>query len=121
MTSNARTLRNTATAEERLLWTYLRHIRPRFTRQIPIGAYIVDFACRTAKVAVELDGSQHLDAMAYDAERTIFLESLGWQILRFWNSDVRDDAEGIVTVIASTVDARLGRAHPRPHPIREGC
>jgi very-short-patch-repair endonuclease len=112
MISKARALRNTATAEERLLWAYLRHIRPRFTRQLPVGGYIVDFACRTIKVAVELDGSQHLDATDYDARRTIVLEGLGWQVMRFWNSEVRDNAEGIATVIASAVGVRLGRTHP---------
>jgi very-short-patch-repair endonuclease len=105
-------LRNLATPEERLLWTYLRHVRPRFTRQLPVGGYIVDFACRTAKLAVELDGSQHLDAADYDSRRTIVLEGLDWQVLRFWNSEVRDNAEGIAAVIAAAVDARLGRTHP---------
>ena len=88
MTANARVLRHEATPEERALWLRLRHVRPRFTRQSPVGPFIFDFACRTLKLAVELDGSQHLDAAAYDAKRTGFLESLGWQVLRFPNSDV---------------------------------
>lgn len=120
MTSKARALRTGATAEERLLWTRLRHVRPRFTRQLPIGGYIVDFACRTARIAVELDGSQHLDSIAYDAQRTAFLESLGWRVLRFWNSDVRANPDGVAEAIVAAVDLRLGRTHPRPLPFREG-
>ena len=112
MTSKARALRNMATVEERLLWSLLRHVRPRFTRQLPIGGYIVDFACRTAKVVVKLDGSQHIDAVNYDTQRTIFLEGLGWLVLRFWNSDVRDNAEGVAASIASSIGARLKRTHP---------
>ncbi|MDH7641109.1 endonuclease domain-containing protein [Sphingomonas oryzagri] len=120
MKSKARTLRTDATPEERLLWARLRDIHPRFTRQLPIGAYIVDFACRTAKVAVELDGSQHLAAKTYDKERTDFLESLGWQVLRFWNNDVRDNVDGVAETIVSAVSDRLGRTHPQPLPFREG-
>ena len=120
MTSKARTLRTDATAEERLLWARLRHIRPRFTRQLPLGGYIVDFACRTARIAVELDGSQHLDSIAYDAQRTAFLEKLGWRVLRFWNSDVHADPDGVAEAIVAAVDLRLGRTHPQPLPFREG-
>ncbi|MGN6124507.1 MAG: endonuclease domain-containing protein [Sphingomonas oligoaromativorans] len=120
MTSKARALRTDATAEERLLWARLRHIRPRFTRQLPLGGYIVDFACRTARIAVELDGSQHLNSIAYDAQRTAFLESLGWRVLRFWNSDVRANPDGVAEAIALAVDLRLERTHPRPLPFREG-
>ncbi|NIJ31819.1 endonuclease domain-containing protein [Sphingomonas oligoaromativorans] len=120
MTSKARALRRSATEEERLLWKRLRHAHPRFTRQLPVGGYIVDFACRAARIVVELDGSQHLDAVAYDVARTTFLESLGWQVLRFWNSDIRAHPDGVADAILSTVEARLGRTHPRPLPFREG-
>jgi very-short-patch-repair endonuclease len=53
----------------------LRHLCPRLTRQLPIGD-IIDFARRTIKLAIEIDGSQHLDAEAYDARRTAFSKSL---------------------------------------------
>ena len=113
-------MRNAATAEERLLWARLREVRPRFTRQLPLGGYIIDFACRTARIAVELDGSQHLDTADYDARRTAVLESLGWAVLRFWNSDVRDNPDGVAEAIMSAVALRLGRTHPQPLPFREG-
>lgn len=70
MIVNARKLQR----EERALWERLRHIRPRFTRQLRVGSYVLHFACRTLKIAVALDGGQHLDAVAYDGKRTEFLE-----------------------------------------------
>jgi len=120
MTANARLLRNTATSEERALWSRLRHLRPRFTRQLPMGSYIIDFACRSIKLAVELDGSQHLDAVAYDDTRTLFLESLGWRVLRYWNSDVRDNADGVAEAIMAAVADAVGPTHPQPLPFRAG-
>ena len=69
LTANARTLRNGQTDAERLLWRYLSRYRPRFTRQLVVAPYILDIACRTARLAVEFDGSQHLDALADDERR----------------------------------------------------
>jgi len=65
----------------------------------------VDFACRTIKIAVEIDCSQHIDAQSYDARRTAFLEGLGWRAMRFWNSDVRENADGVAEAIAAVVAA----------------
>jgi len=75
LTQNARGLRNNSTKAERLLWVRLRQYRPRFTRQFVIEPYIVDLACREAKLAVEVDGGQHAEATVdYDLKRTAFLE-----------------------------------------------
>jgi very-short-patch-repair endonuclease len=120
LTSSARSLRNHATAEERQLWTRLRHARPRFTRQLPVGRYILDFACRTLRLAVEIDGSQHLDANKYDEERTLWLEGLGWQVLRFWNSELRENPDGVAEGILAAATLRPRRTHPQPLPFREG-
>ena len=120
MTDRARALRRDATEAERLLWRALSGYRPRFTRQLVIGRYIADFACRKAKLIIELDGSQHLDALAYDAERSEWLASQGWKVLRFWNGDVVDNIEGVVTVIVAQVAECLGDTHPQPLPYREG-
>ena len=120
LTFNARSLRNHATAEERLLWMRLRHAQARFTRQLPVGRYILDFACRSARLAVEIDGSQHLDAARHDDMRTRFLESLGWQVLRFWNSEVRENPDGVAETIMAAATLRPGRTHPQPLPFREG-
>jgi len=90
----------------------LRFVRPRFTRQLPIGPYIVDFACRTLKLAVELDGCQHLGAVDYDARRTAFLEGLGWRMLRFWNDELRDNPDGVTEAIMAEVVRLIGPTHP---------
>ena len=95
MTARARALRNNATPEERAIWNRLASFRPRFTRQLTISdLYVADLACREARLAIELDGSQHVDS-AYDEARTGHLASLGWQVIRFWNSDVRANPDGV--------------------------
>ena len=96
--SNARSLRKSMTKEERHLWyDFLRYCRPRFRRQEIIANYILDFFCHEAKVAIELDGSQHCEpsAMAYDNRRSAHLQSLGITVLRFSNFDVNKNFQGV--------------------------
>jgi very-short-patch-repair endonuclease len=120
MTANARSLRRNATDAERALWRVLSPYRPRFTRQHVIGGYIVDLACREVRLAIELDGSQHIGSVA-DEERTRDLEALGWRVMRFWNSDVLANCDGVAEAILAEVSACLGETHPRPLPVsREG-
>ncbi|MCD7099591.1 endonuclease domain-containing protein [Stenotrophomonas sp. MMGLT7] len=93
----ARRLRNAPTDAERHLWYRLRRRElagHRFRRQVPVGGYIVDFACPSARLALELDGGQHLQQRDYDMQRTRHLQALGWRVLRYWNDDVllRTDA-----------------------------
>jgi very-short-patch-repair endonuclease len=59
-----------------------------FRRQVPVGAYIVDFVCVKAQLIVEVDGGQHLRATKYDEQRTAWLNSRGYRVLRFWDNDV---------------------------------
>ncbi|VTU13899.1 hypothetical protein SRS16CHR_00821 [Variovorax sp. SRS16] len=87
----ARSLRETPTDAETLLWYHLRDRRLagcKFRRQRPIGRYFADFACLEAKLVVELDGGQHADVAAYDEARTRFMEGEGLRVLRFWNNEV---------------------------------
>jgi very-short-patch-repair endonuclease len=119
-TQRARTLRNNATAAERSVWALLSSYRPRFTRQLPIGPYIVDLACRRARLIVELDGSQHLDSAA-DEGRTAFLEGQGWTVIRFWNNEVAENLAGVAEAILLKAAECLGGTHPLPLPkSREG-
>ena len=95
-------LRNEPTSAEARLWAYLRLRRIngfRFRRQHAIGRYVVDFCSPEARLILELDGSQHLQQTARDAERTDYLESQGYRVLRFWNSDVMQDIEAVAQVI----------------------
>jgi very-short-patch-repair endonuclease len=94
------------TDAERMLWRSLRGKQIndlRFRRQHPIGKYIADFACIEAKIIIELDGGQHQEQQAYDAKRTTFLETQGWQVLRFWNNDVLINLDGVLMSISASL------------------
>jgi very-short-patch-repair endonuclease len=98
----ARHLRRESTDAERHLWRHLRHknlAAYKFRRQYPIAEYIVDFARVSAMLVVELDGSQHLDAIEYDAIRTRIIESYGYRVLRFWNHDVFLKTDAVLEAI----------------------
>ena len=89
----ARTLRKDDTEAERRLWEAIRDRRLggfKFVRQISVGPYIADFACRDCKLIVEVDGATHgTDAeVNYDERRSAYLREQGYHILRFWNDDV---------------------------------
>ena len=115
----ARGLRQRQTDAERRLWARLRDRRllgAKFTRQMPIGPYIVDFCCREAKLIVELDGGQHSARAAYDAGRTAFLQALGYRVLRFWDNEALSNTDGMLQRIAEAL--RTARPSPRPSPQR---
>ena len=100
LTPVARKLRRTSTDAENRLWYYLRGSRldgAKFIRQFPIGPHIADFACRDARLAIELDGSQHNETV--DAPRTQVIEAFGYRIIRFWNNDVLSNTEGVIESI----------------------
>jgi very-short-patch-repair endonuclease len=118
LTAHARQLRREATPQERTMWRILSRYRPKFTRQLTVPPYILDLACREAKLSVEIDGSQHIDSDA-DAVRTSFLESEGWKVIRFWNSDVNGNPDGVAEAILQKLAECLGDTHPQPLPTRE--
>jgi very-short-patch-repair endonuclease len=119
LTDRARELRNNPTPQEFKIWQLLSRYRPKFTRQLSIHPYAADLACRQAKLVVELDGSQHV-ASEYDMERTRVLESRGWTVIRFWNSEVDENADGVAAAILDKAAECLGGTHPQPLPSREG-
>ena len=110
-TQRARALRNAPTKHERKLWGILSRVRPRFTRQLPIGPYFADFACRQARLIVELDGGQHAESER-DHRRDRFLEEEGWAVLRIWNDELNENAEGVFQAIMSRAAECLGGTHP---------
>ena len=88
---NAKKLRKSMTKEERHLWyDFLQPLKTTVHRQKPIGNYIVDFYIASAKLVIELDGSQHYDSehRQKDVTRDIYLNSLGITVLRYSNADV---------------------------------
>jgi len=99
-------LRREPTPAKRKLWAYLRRNKLNgvsFRRQHAIGNYIVDFFSIKAKLIIELDGNQHLEQEEYDLERTNYLKSQGFKVIRFWNSDVMKDIQGVLRVIDVTL------------------
>jgi very-short-patch-repair endonuclease len=99
----SRNLRKNATKQENRLWYgFLRTQSPRWTRQRVIGSYIVDFYCHKRKLIIELDGSQHYQEknMEYDNRRTLYLNSLGIEVMRFTNLDVDNNFEGVCAAVA---------------------
>jgi very-short-patch-repair endonuclease len=95
-------LRQNQTEAEAKLWSRLRAHRMagvQFRRQHAIGNYIVDFCSPRRKIIIELDGSQHLDNTEYDLERTKYLQSLGYRVLRFWNNDVLNNTDSVLHAI----------------------
>ena len=88
---NARNLRREMTPQERKLWyLFLQKYPVKIYKQRIIGPYIVDFYCASAKLVIEIDGSQHYDeeGMRYDEKRTAYLRGLGLQIMRYSNADI---------------------------------
>ena len=106
-TQRARNLRRDSTEAERALWSRVRDRRLggyRFRRQVPIGLYIVDFLCSSAKLVVEIDGGQHQEQIAADCQRTRWLESKGYRVLRVWNNDVLGNMAGVLTAVLAELN-----------------
>ena len=106
-TPRARQLRESSTQTERALWAKLRSRQlkdAKFRRQVPVGPYIVDFICFDARLIVELDGGQHTVSIEADAERSDWLDSQGFRVIRFWNNDVLGNLEGVLTTIGIALD-----------------
>jgi very-short-patch-repair endonuclease len=114
--ARARQLRTVDTGAEKLMWRWLRARRLtgyKFRRQHPLGTYYLDFFCEEAGLNVELDGSQHgfPDQRQHDLERERFLQSRGIKTLRFWNTQLRHQAQAVRDTIFNELQARA------PHPL----
>lgn len=94
-------LRKESTPAERKLWAVIRNdqLGVNFRRQHAIGNYIPDFVCIEKKLILELDGSQHLEQVEHDNQRTKYFESLGYRVIRFWNNAIMKDMNGVITSI----------------------
>jgi very-short-patch-repair endonuclease len=112
LTAIARALRTASTDAERRLWYHLRGRRLeglKFRRQLAIGPYVADFACIERGLVIELDGGQHADRVAADAERTRFLNGQGFRVVRFWNDEVLRETDAVLEAI-------VGALRQRPSP-----
>ena len=114
----ARRLRHDATDAEQKLWRHLKRFslpQSHFRRQATIGPYFADFACHEARLVIEIDGGQHNDMthLAADAVRTAYLNAQGYSVLRFWNNDVLENIDGVLSAIDEVLKAT---APPTPDP-----
>ncbi len=102
----ARELRHNLTEAEAALWQALRMHRLEdihFRRQQAVGPYVVDFCAPRIKLIIEVDGGQHKDQLEYDTERTDFLRSKGYMVLRFWNDEVLNHIDKVLHEIARAI------------------
>jgi adenine-specific DNA-methyltransferase len=114
-----RELRAEMTDAEIHLWMRLRRNQMGghyFRRQVPIGPYIVDFVSVKARLIVEVDGSQHFDAVKRDEQRTARLQARGYRLLRFWNNDVLQRTDSVL----QTIRTSLLEAPTLPSPASGG-
>lgn len=113
----AQHLRKSATREENKLWyQFLRTYPFQFNRQHVFGTYIVDFYCYKAKLAIELDGSQHFFPVdeQKDVRRTEFLKKYGIEVLRILNSDIWNYFPDVCAAIEEEVNSRIANKYPHP-------
>ncbi|GEP01067.1 endonuclease domain-containing protein [Methylobacterium haplocladii] len=109
--ASARVLRQRLTEPDKRLWWHLRHRLPiagtHFRRQVPIGQYVADFCCLSARLVIEVDGGGHsYDAKAADdARRTAVLEAGGYQVLRFTNGEVMREIDNVLDTIFAAITA----------------
>ena len=108
----ARSLRRRMTRQEVRVWLHLRALREQglhFRRQAPIAGYIADFACLRARLVVEIDGGQHgmPSRQALDVERTLVMNTLGYEVLRFWNVEVDTTVDAVIDTIYHRANERL--------------
>jgi very-short-patch-repair endonuclease len=112
LTTSARALRGRMTDAELHLWRHLRRnaLGVQFRRQVPIGSFVVDFACLRRKLVIEVDGGQHLEN-PQDKVRDEWLQAQGYRVLRFWDHEVLKNVEAVLEVIFSKLgvtDLRRG-------------
>ena len=107
---NARDLRKAMTPQERRLWyQFLRHYPVKIYKQRIIGSYIVDFYCASAKLVIEVDGSQHYedDGMEYDKIRSAYLEQQGLTVVRYSNAEINMHFDRVCDSIHHMIQKRL--------------
>ncbi|AXS42082.1 endonuclease domain-containing protein [Breoghania sp. L-A4] len=105
----ARRLRRSQTEAEARLWHRLRNRQLggwKFRRQVPVDRFVADFLCEDARLIVELDGGQHAERLAEDAERTAVLEACGYRVARYWNPEIFDNIDGVLEDILAHLEKR---------------
>ena len=113
----SRKLRGEMTDAESCLWRRLRSRQIyglKFRRQHPVGKYILDLACIEATLVIEVDGGQHNEMSINDGQRTAWLETQGWKVLRFWNNEILQNIEGVLAEVLNALSKDKGDFTPPP-------
>ena len=102
-----KSLRSSATDAEKKLWRHLKAKQSgaKFRRQYSVDAYVLDFYAAQLRLAIEIDGDSHFNpaAIAYDQERTAYLEAFGIEVMRFTNLEISENIEGVLEKIAGAI------------------
>ena len=119
----AKKLRKEQTQPELIIWNILRQRRffnLKFRRQVHFGKYIADFACYEKKIIIELDGSQHLEEknLLKDRIRTEYLNDIGFTVFRFYNSDILNNLESVLTFLYNELVESPSSELRSPSPIK---
>lgn len=116
--ARSRHMRSEPTDAENKLWVRLRRnaLGVKFKRQYVVRGYIVDFGCPERQLIIEVDGGQHAETRAYDERRSSVLAKDGFRVLRFWNTDVLENIDG---VLESIMQALQQPPSPQPSPIEK--
>ncbi|MFC5484004.1 endonuclease domain-containing protein [Microvirga aerilata] len=123
-TSRSRVLRRNAIDAEKALWRALKRIPvygSHFRRQVPTGPYVADFACLKACLLIEPDGGHHSqdDVAAKDEARTRWLQKEGYRVVRFWNTELPENMNGVLdTIYAGLYGSPQSEAAALPTPPR---
>ncbi len=125
LTEKARENRKNPTSAEKKLWyEALRNKRLdnlKFTRQKPLGEYIVDFYCAELMLAIEIDGDTHAEQEEYDKNRTENLNKYGIEVVRYTNSEVLNNLEGVYEDLRQRLSERKNPKSATPlTPLDKG-
>jgi very-short-patch-repair endonuclease len=115
----ARDMRREPAPAEQILWACLRNRRLngfKFRRQHAVGGYITDFFCAECELIVELDGDSHEDRRAHDEKRTELLKQRGFEVVRFPNTEVFDNLDGVLEKILELCERRKPAEGNGPSP-----
>jgi|UniRef100_A0A7V6A3B8 very-short-patch-repair endonuclease len=108
------------TDAERLLWSHLRNRELggwKFRRQHPAGPFIVDFICPEKNIVIEVDGGQHDENRELDAQRSAYLNKMGYKVFRFWNNEVLQETEAVLEAILGVLtNDKQNSPSPQPSP-----
>jgi len=105
----ARYLRANQTDAEEIFWRSIRARQlenKKFYRQFIVAPYIVDFVCRELMLIIELDGGQHMDNREQDVYRTRYLQNKGYKVVRFWNNQVINEFDDVLTSLILALSQR---------------